>query len=108
MTSTITTTPNLCRAAGVSYRQFDYWARHGLLGPISAPGSGLYRIVDDELVCAVVVMAYLTSEGIPPASAIAANVVAHARIYGLTGRVTYGALTVNLAAIGREFRDRAR
>jgi DNA-binding transcriptional MerR regulator len=38
--------PALCRIAGISYRQLDYWARTGLLQPSisAAAGSGSQRL----------------------------------------------------------------
>ncbi|MGC0142606.1 MULTISPECIES: MerR family transcriptional regulator [unclassified Pseudactinotalea] len=32
--------PTACRAAGITYRQLDYWARTGLVEPSIRPGSG--------------------------------------------------------------------
>jgi DNA-binding transcriptional MerR regulator len=38
--------PHACRAAGITYRQLDYWARTGLVEPSvrSATGSGTQRL----------------------------------------------------------------
>jgi len=38
--------PTACRAAGITYRQLDYWARTGLVDPTvrSATGSGTQRL----------------------------------------------------------------
>ena len=38
--------PMACRAAGITYRQLDYWARTGLVEPTvrSATGSGTHRL----------------------------------------------------------------
>ncbi|GAA4833236.1 MerR family transcriptional regulator [Luteimicrobium xylanilyticum] len=38
--------PTACRAAGITYRQLDYWARTGLVEPSvkSAQGSGSHRL----------------------------------------------------------------
>lgn len=38
--------PTACRAAGISYRQLDYWARTGLVSPTIRPatGSGTHRL----------------------------------------------------------------
>jgi hypothetical protein len=38
--------PTACRAAGITYRQLDYWARTGLVEPSvrSATGSGTQRL----------------------------------------------------------------
>jgi DNA-binding transcriptional MerR regulator len=50
--------PIACRAAGISYRQLDYWARTGLVEPgvRSAGGSGTHRLYGfrDVLVLKVV------------------------------------------------------
>lgn len=50
--------PTVCRAAGVTYRQLDYWARTGLLEPSvrAATGSGTQRLYSfrDILVLKVV------------------------------------------------------
>ena len=38
--------PAVCRIAGITYKQLDYWARTGLLVPslLTARGSGSYRL----------------------------------------------------------------
>ncbi|WP_142120758.1 MerR family transcriptional regulator [Rarobacter faecitabidus] len=50
--------PIACRAAGITYRQLDYWARTGLVEPTvrSATGSGTHRLYSfrDILVLKVV------------------------------------------------------
>jgi DNA-binding transcriptional MerR regulator len=50
--------PTACRAAGITYRQLDYWARTGLVEPTvrSATGSGTHRLYGfrDVLVLKVV------------------------------------------------------
>lgn len=50
--------PTACRAAGITYRQLDYWARTGLVEPTvrSATGSGTHRLYSfrDVLVLKVV------------------------------------------------------
>ena len=50
--------PTACHAAGITYRQLDYWARTGLVGPVvrSAAGSGTQRLYSfsDILVLKVV------------------------------------------------------
>lgn len=50
--------PTACRAAGITYRQLDYWARTGLVAPSirSATGSGTQRLYSfrDILVLKVV------------------------------------------------------
>ena len=50
--------PTACRAAGITYRQLDYWARTGLVEPTvrSATGSGTQRLYSfrDILVLKVV------------------------------------------------------
>ncbi|MFC3520864.1 MerR family transcriptional regulator [Streptomonospora nanhaiensis] len=41
--------PTACAAAGITYRQLDYWARTGLVGPSVQPDSGdppLYSVRD--------------------------------------------------------------
>ena len=40
--------PTACHAAGITYRQLDYWARTGLVGPTLRAGSGpgLYSFRD--------------------------------------------------------------
>jgi len=50
--------PALCRVAGISYRQLDYWARTGLLNPSisSAKGSGSQRLYSrSDLVLALAI-----------------------------------------------------
>ncbi|MDP9116798.1 MAG: MerR family transcriptional regulator, partial [Actinomycetota bacterium] len=50
--------PTACNAAGITYRQLDYWARTGLVAPTirSASGSGTQRLYSfkDILVLKVV------------------------------------------------------
>ena len=50
--------PTACRAAGITYRQLDYWARTGLVEPTlrTATGSGTHRLYSfrDILVLRVV------------------------------------------------------
>lgn len=50
--------PTACRAAGITYRQLDYWARTGLVSPTIRPalGSGTHRLYSfrDILVLKVV------------------------------------------------------
>jgi DNA-binding transcriptional MerR regulator len=50
--------PTACRAAGITYRQLDYWARTGLVAPTIRPatGSGTHRLYSfrDILVLKVV------------------------------------------------------
>lgn len=50
--------PTACRAAGITYRQLDYWARTGLVEPTVRPanGSGTHRLYSfrDILVLKVV------------------------------------------------------
>ena len=50
--------PTACRAAGITYRQLDYWARTGLVQPTVRPatGSGTQRLYSfrDVLVLKVV------------------------------------------------------
>ena len=38
--------PTACSAAGITYRQLDYWARTGLVEPsvLEASGSGTHRL----------------------------------------------------------------
>lgn len=38
--------PDVCRLAGISYRQLDYWSRSGLLKPHGGIGSGTQRGFD--------------------------------------------------------------
>ena len=47
--------PTACRAAGITYRQLDYWARTGLVEPSIRPasGSGTQRIYS---LCDIVVL----------------------------------------------------
>lgn len=41
------TSPRVCRIAGCSYRQLDWWCRSGLLVPVvPATGSGSSRLFD--------------------------------------------------------------
>jgi DNA-binding transcriptional MerR regulator len=52
--------PELCRMAGISYRQIDYWSRVGLVAAAQeAAGSGSQRLFEPEAVGQVRVVALL-------------------------------------------------
>lgn len=57
--------PQLCSAAGVTYRQLDYWARTGILVPsiAAARGSGTQRLYSTADVCAASLLAKLSKLG---------------------------------------------
>lgn len=58
--------PTACRAAGVTYRQLDYWARTGLLEPSvrSATGSGTQRLYSFRDVLVLKVIKRLLDTGV--------------------------------------------
>ena len=66
--------PTACKAAGITYRQLDYWARTGLVEPAvrGAAGSGSQRLYGfrDILVLKVVkrllTPVYPSSKSVPP------------------------------------------
>lgn len=50
-TTTMISSQELAVAAGVSYRQLDYWVRQGLITPtVDSHGSGSRRAWDPELI----------------------------------------------------------
>jgi DNA-binding transcriptional MerR regulator len=57
----------VCKAAGVTYRQLDYWNRIGLVEPhVPAEGSGSHRRYTLEDLSHVVACARLMEVGVPP------------------------------------------
>lgn len=57
----------LCRLAGCSYRQIDYWVRAGIVQPVQeASGSGSTRLFDEEGVRVARIVTRLSALGIPP------------------------------------------
>lgn len=58
--------PAVCRIAGVTYRQLDYWARTGLVTPSLAPaqGSGSKRVYSYEDLIEVRVIKSLIDAGV--------------------------------------------
>jgi MerR HTH family regulatory protein len=45
------TSPQVCRAAGITYRALDYWVRNNMITPaIAAAGSGSSRLFDPSVV----------------------------------------------------------
>lgn len=59
-----------CERAGITYRQFDYWAAKGWLpGVPTVPGSGHLRTLTDEQAHHLFVMAELVHGGMRPESA---------------------------------------
>lgn len=59
--------PQVCRLAGVTYRQLDYWSRTGILEPsiASAHGSGSQRLYSAGDVKAAATLRALRSVGFP-------------------------------------------
>lgn len=79
-----TTTMDVVKQTGATYRQLDYWARSGYVAPAQAqtqhaeprpvaekvtPGSGHTRLWDDAEVAVIFVMVSLTGWGLAPAAA---------------------------------------
>ena len=58
--------PEVCRLAGITYRQLDYWARNGSLKPSirDSDGSGTSRIYSSDDVKKAQVLAELLGLGI--------------------------------------------
>ena len=60
----------LCAAAGITYRQLDYWTRVGYLTPATeAHGSGSQRKWDSSMLFKAKQMARLTKAGLLPVTA---------------------------------------
>ena len=59
--------PTACAAAGITYRQLDYWARTGLVEPSvhAAPGLGSGRLYNSRDVLVLKVIKRLLDTGIP-------------------------------------------
>src|SRR5580692_1351436 len=58
--------PTACAAAGITYRQLDYWARTGLVEPSvrAAHGSGSQRLYSFRDICVLKVVKRLLDTGI--------------------------------------------
>ncbi len=58
--------PTACRAAGITYRQLDYWARTGLVGPTVRPaaGSGTQRLYSFQDILVLKVVKRLLDTGV--------------------------------------------
>jgi DNA-binding transcriptional MerR regulator len=75
--------PIACRAAGITYRQLDYWARTGLVEPSvrSATGSGTHRLYGFRDILVLKVVKRLLDTGVSLAQIRAA--VMHLRERGV-------------------------
>ena len=62
--------PTACRAAGITYRQLDYWARTGLVEPSvrGAAGSGTQRLYGFRDILVLKVVKRLLDTGSLPAA----------------------------------------
>src|SRR5690242_10834895 len=58
--------PTACAAAGITYRQLDYWARTGLVEPSlrAAHGSGSQRLYSFRDICVLKVIKRLIDAGV--------------------------------------------
>lgn len=58
--------PTACQAAGITYRQLDYWARTGLVEPSVRPasGSGTYRLYSFHNILVLKVVKRLLDTGV--------------------------------------------
>src|ERR1700744_1985053 len=58
--------PTACQVVGITYRQLDYWARTGLVGPTirSAAGSGTQRLYSFKDVLVLKVFKRLLDAGV--------------------------------------------
>src|SRR4029453_6946724 len=74
--------PTACNAAGITYRQLDYWARTGLVEPSvrSATGSGTQRLYSFRDILLLKVIKRLLDAGVSLQQIRAA--VAHLRARG--------------------------
>jgi DNA-binding transcriptional MerR regulator len=75
--------PTACRAAGITYRQLDYWARTGLVEPSVRPagGSGTHRLYGFRDILVLKVVKRLLDTGVSLAQIRAA--VEHLRERGV-------------------------
>lgn len=82
----------LCRLAGITYRQLDHWTRSGLLVPArSASGSGTQRLfTEDEAVIAAILGAWSqTTAGAPFPHAVINAVRERLRRHDLPQTMTF-------------------
>jgi DNA-binding transcriptional MerR regulator len=82
--------PTACAAAGITYRQLDYWARTGLVEPSvrAAHGSGSQRLYSFRDICVLKVVKRLLDTGISLQQIRAAVVHLRGRGVGDLARLT--------------------
>lgn len=86
------TGPEVCTLAGLTYRQFDYWTRTGLLVPIdgkATPGQGNYRCFTPAELGKARAIKALVDAGLD-----LRYVRQHIDQFLLTGRLAVGAVTI--------------
>ena len=83
-------------AAGITYRQLDYWCRTGYLRPdVASPGTGVRRRFPSEEFEIARLMVLLTAVGVEPSAA------ARAAREGIESGQPYGLLSDRVAVIWR-------
>lgn len=90
------TSPELRHAAGITYKQVDYWCRTGLLLSYGGGSSGIDREFDPPEVEVAALLGRLSRLGLSPSSQLAQRAAAVVRA-GESGIVTDGPLTVFIA-----------
>lgn len=66
------TIPTVAEASGISYRQANYWASCGYLGPeLVRPGTGMTQHLDIQQARRFILLAGLVRSGLTPAAAVA-------------------------------------
>lgn len=99
-------TPQACRAAGVSYRQCGYWCRIGILTPSvrAATGSGSRRGYSVDDVRTLAVLRAITASGIPISSlsAVVAELADGASWDGLLFVSPSGRVSRALSILGQD------
>lgn len=85
--------PEAAKAAGITYRQLDYWTRKGYLRPrdVACPGSGHQREYLPAEIQVAALMGQLCAQGMWPSVAepIARDLIQ-------TGSASLGALSIHL------------
>lgn len=96
----LTTSVQVCKVAGISYRQLDYWCRTGLLQSCTSDdGSGSARLFEDREVLIAIALGALSEYEISPSSEMARRVIDHVGDHGLSGVVfsTDGLVSIDVS-----------
>lgn len=95
-TTTMIGSQELADAAGVTYRQLDYWVRNGTLTPtVESTGSGRPRAWDPDMVGVVALLGLVSKLQADPELL---HDVAKAYWDGMPGKVVRGPLTLSWKA----------